>query len=195
MIEKKSSTKIDAGAKPAAKAAGSRVTRSTPIKVRTRDASTREVGIKILSRFHMGEMDLEMIIRRALRYENRKIGDEEAVMALLTELMRNADNPQMKAKMMEAIAEFQSIIGIDPRPVLAEMHKMELNIFKDLGFEKVTITCKKDACPVCRRQDGANITIEEAQAIMPLPHPACIKLPHPKAKAFCRCHYLGEYIS
>src|SRR5512133_3864117 len=99
MVEKKSATKIGAGAKPAAKTAG-KVTRSTPIKVKTRDASAREVGIKILSRFYMGEMDLDMIIRRALRYENRQIGDEEAVMALLTELMRNADNPQMKAKMM-----------------------------------------------------------------------------------------------
>src|SRR5512138_3265863 len=160
MVEKKSTRTTDGVKKASSKIV---VTRSTPIKVKSRERPpVREMGVQILSRFYMGEMDLDMMKRRALKYENRQIGDEEAVLALLTELMRNADNSQMKAKMMEAIAEFQSVIGMDPRPVLAEMHKMELKIYEDLGFENVTITCQKDACPVCKKQDGATISIKRA---------------------------------
>jgi hypothetical protein len=170
------------------------VAKSTPIKILKRDRSNRDVGLEILSRFYMGEADIELIKRRALRYENRQIEDDEAVLAILTELIRDAQDKQLKAKLIEATAEYQSMIGMDPRPVLAELHRTELGIFKDLGFERVSIVCKKDACPACKRRDGDVIFIEDALEEMPLPHPNCTKLPHPRAAPHCRCHYFGEYI-
>ena len=42
--------------------------------------------------------------------------------------------------------------------------------------------------------NGKVIPIEEALAKMPLPHPDCTKMPHSKARPFCRCRYYGEYI-
>lgn len=169
------------------------VTKGTKIRLVKRDMEPRDLGLRILSRFYMGEADLEMARRRVLHRENRKIGDVEAVLALLTDLIRNADDPQMKAQVMEGIAEFQSSIGQDPRPVLAEMHRMELQIFKDLGFERVSIDCKKDACPTCRKQANLVLGIEKAIEDVPLPHPACTNLPHSKARPFCRCRFYGEY--
>jgi hypothetical protein len=74
------------------------------------------------------------------------------------------------------------------------MHKMELTIFKEIGFERVNITCRTDACPQCKPQDGKVLSVEEALSSMPLPHRDCIKLPHSKARPFCRCKYYGEYI-
>jgi len=95
---------------------------------------------------------------------------------------------------MENIAEYQSSIGEDPRPVLKEMHKLELNIFKEIGFEKVSIASRKDACAQCKRQDGKVLSLEEALGAMPLPHLECTKLSHSRARPFCRCRYYGEYI-
>ena len=125
--------------------------------------------------------------------EGRAIGDEEAVLALLTEMIRNADDPQIKARLMESVAEYLSALGRDPRPVLAEMHKMELKIFKDIGFERVSIMCKDLACPACRKQNGKVVSIDQALIDMPLPHPGCTKKMGPKASPFCRCKYFGEY--
>jgi len=189
----KATEKKTAPKKAETKAPAVKVTRSTPIKVIKRDRPAREQGLEILARFYMGEMDVEMMKRRALKFEGRKIGDEEAIMALLDDMIRNSDHPQIKARCMEAIAEFQSIMGQDPRRVLAEMHKMELSIFKDLGFESVSISCKDGACAACKRQDGAKLTIEQALEMMPLPHVACTKRAHSKAAPFCRCKYFGEY--
>ena len=171
-----------------------KVSKSAPIIVKKRDLSPRAIGLDILARFYLGEMDLEMAKRRALRYENRQISDEEAVLALLTELLRNSDDMQQKAKIMENIAEFQSSIGEDPRPVLREMHKLELNIFKEIGFERVSISSRKDACAQCKKQDGTVFSLEEAVGAMPLPHPECTKQSYSRARPFCRCRYYGEYI-
>lgn len=179
--------------KTESKAPEVKVSRSTPIKVLKRDLSPKQLGMDILKRFYIGEMDLDMIKRRALHMEGRVLDDEEAVLALLTDMMRTADDPQIKATIMEAIAEFQSLLGVDPRPVLAEMHKTELRIFKELGFESVSINCKEGACPVCRKQNGAKLTIEEALAVMPLPHGACTRRAHSKAMPFCRCKYCGDF--
>lgn len=170
-----------------------KVSKSAPIIVKKRDLSPRAIGLEILARSYLGEMDLEMAKRRALRYENRNISDEEAVLALLTELLRNSEDMQQKAKIMENIAEYQSSIGEDPRPVLREMHKLELNIFKEIGFEKVSITSRKDACAQCKKQDGKVLSLQEALGAMPLPHPECNKLSHSRARPFCRCRYYGEY--
>lgn len=183
------------GAKTPENGQGKRkVTKATPIKIMKKDTSLREQGLKILARFYIGEMDLELIKRRALYFEKRQLTDEEAVLAVLTELIRNTDDPQLKAKQMEAVAEFQSLCGMDPRPVLAEMHKMELSIFKELGFEAVTIECHKGACSTCRTQKGKKMKIDEVLIRMPLPHPSCSTRPNPKAAPFCRCRYYGEYI-
>jgi len=170
------------------------VTKASPIKIVKRDMPLREQGMKILAKFYMGEMDLEMAKRRAQRFEGKVLSDEEAVLSLLTTLIRNSDDPQMKAKLMEAVAEYQSICGMDSRLVLGEMHRMELRIFKDLGFEAVTIECRKDACPSCKALNGEKITIEQALAMMPLPHQSCTKRTHSKAAPLCRCRYFGEYI-
>lgn len=171
-----------------------KVGKAAPITVKKRDLSPRALGLDILARFYLGETDLEMTKRRALRYENRTISDEEAVLALLTGLMRDSQDLQQKAHLMEGIAEYQSSLGDDPRPVLSEMHKMELTIFKEIGFERVNITCRTDACPQCRPQDGKVLSVDEALSSMPLPHRDCTKLPHSKARPFCRCRYYGEYI-
>jgi hypothetical protein len=171
-----------------------KVSKSAPIIVKKRDLSPRAIGLEILARSYLGEMDLEMAKRRALRYENRNISDEEAVLALLTELLRNSEDMQQKAKIMENIAEYQSSIGEDPRPVLKEMHKLELNIFKEIGFERVSISSRKDACAHCKKQDGKVLSLEEALGAMPLPHPECTKLSHSRARPFCRCRFYGEYI-
>ena len=176
------------------KKTGARVTKATPIKVMKRDLPLREIGLKILAQFYMGETDLEMAKRRAKRYEGRDLTDAEGVLSLLTSLIQNADDPQMKTKLMAATGEFQSICGLDPNLALAEMHRTELRIFKDLGFEAVTIECQKDACAACKQYDGAKLTIEEAMAHMPLPHPACSKKLHSKASPLCRCRYYGEYM-
>lgn len=169
------------------------VARSSPIRIIKRDRSNRDIGLEILSRSFMGEADIELIKRRAMRYENRQIGDEEAVLAILTELIRDAEDQQIKAKLIDAVAEFQSMIGMDPKPVLTEMHKTELGIFKELGFERVSIVCKENACPSCKKKNGVVISIEEALEKMPLPHPTCTRLPNPRAAPYCRCHYFGEY--
>lgn len=170
------------------------VSKTSPIKIVKRDTPLREQGMKVLAKFYMGEMDLEMAKRRAQRYEGKMLSDEEGVLALLTNLIRNSDDPQMKAKLMESVAEYQSLLGMDPRLVLAEMHRMELRIFKDLGFEAVTIECKKDACPTCKAMNGQKLSIDQAINAMPLPHPACTKRTHSKASPLCRCRYFGEYM-
>jgi len=169
------------------------VSKASPIKIVKRDMPLREQGMKILAKFYMGETDLEMAKRRAQRFEGKVLSDEEAVLALLSNLIRNSDDPQMKAKLMEAVAEYQSICGLDSRLVLGEMHRMELRIFKELGFEAVSIECKKDACPSCKALNGQRITIEQAMATMPLPHLPCTKRTHSKAAPLCRCRYFGEY--
>jgi hypothetical protein len=169
------------------------VSKSSPITIIKRERTNRDIGLEILSRSYMGEADIELIKRRALRYENRQIGDEEAVLAILTELIRGAEDHQLKAKLIEAVAEYQSVLGMDPRPVLGEMHRTELGIYKDLGFERVSIVCKKDACPACKKNDGVVITIEDALEKMPLPHKNCTRLSQPKASPYCRCRYFGEY--
>ncbi|MCE5296067.1 MAG: hypothetical protein LLG16_03060 [Euryarchaeota archaeon] len=192
--ESKPKARSSTAAKKVEPKAPVKVTRSTPIKVLNRDRSPRELGIEILARFYMGEMDLDMVKRRALRYEGRTIGDDEAVLMLLSDMIRNAEDHQLKARLMEAIAEFYSILGQDPRRVLAEMHKTELGIFKEIGFEHVTISCKDGACPACRKHDGAKLSVEEALALMPLPHAACTRKVHSKAAPFCRCKYFGEFV-
>ena len=171
------------------------VSKTSPIKIVKRDMPLREQGMRILAKYYMGETDLEMAKRRAQRYEGKVLSDEEGVLALLTNLIRNSDDPQMKAKLMESVAEYQSLLGMDPRMVLAEMHRMELRIFKELGFEAVTIECKKDACAICKTMNGQKLTIEQALAAMPLPHPACTKRTHSKATPLCRCRYFGEYMA
>ncbi|OPY34515.1 MAG: hypothetical protein A4E32_00244 [Methanomassiliicoccales archaeon PtaU1.Bin124] len=163
-----------------------RVTKATPIKVVKRDLPLRDIGLKVLAQFYMGETDLEMAKRRAKRYENRDLSDMEAVLSLLSTLIQNADDPQMKAKLMAAVGEYQSVCGLDPNMALGEMHRMELRIFKELGFEAVT--------PACKKYDGVKLTIEEALSAMPLPHPACTKRLHSKATPLCRCRYYGEYM-
>jgi hypothetical protein len=191
MVMKQDKPKADATVP--VKKEGARIGKATPIKIVKRDTPLREQGLKILAKFYMGEMDLELVKKRVFHHEGRQIGDTEAVLALLTELIRNADDPQMKARLMESVAEFQSLCGMDPRPVLAEMHRQELRIYKELGFEAVIIECKKDACPACKPSNGKKLTIDMANEMMPLPHPACTKRAHAKAAPFCRCRYFGEY--
>jgi len=194
MVEKSEDIGKAKGAKSVGSPATAKVGKGTPITVKKRDMSPRALGLDILTRFYLGETDLEMMKRRALRYENRTISDEEAVLAILTDMMRGSQDLQQKASLMEGIAEYQSTMGHDPRPVLSEMHKVELTFFKEMGFERVSLTCRKDACPHCKAHDGKVIPIAEALAKMPLPHPDCTKMPHSKARPFCRCRYYGEYI-
>ncbi len=85
MTEKNKEGKAKATVSPKS-SAPVKVSKSTPIIVKKRDLSPRAIGLEILARSYLGEMDLEMAKRRALRYENRNISDEEAVLALLTEL-------------------------------------------------------------------------------------------------------------
>lgn len=122
-------------------------------------------------------------VRRSLvSLSGREPALAEAVWALFEQV-----EPSMGAAYGSATAaEFLAYNGQDYMPRLREVFRLHLMSFKEIGFERVRI--HSDGCAACARDDGRELSTDEAIAEALLPHS---DTENPDGSVhICRCIYI-----
>lgn len=99
-------------------------------------------------------------------------------------------SPYQTPWVYENMAAFRAEEGRESESLLRQARESELARMAADGWETVRIVADDSACPECEDQAGAVLTINEARAREPIPHPACSHTEH--GQTFCRCRYAPE---
>jgi hypothetical protein len=154
----------------------------------------RAESLMMLSRFYLGEMDLEMKSKQMSMSEGKEVPVWMAALELMKDRIIMTEDPDLKLKMYQGVIDLLAVLGNaeEMRIIQEIVARVNLKAFKELGFERVEVECAEDACPECLRLAGKRFKIDDAVADMPLPCRECTTKKG-AARGYCRCRYFAIF--
>jgi len=130
------------------------------------------------------------LVQEELKEKDPKASLDDAYLFLLNNKIKQSKESRDLAGLYYLKALLLDNSGKDPFGSLTEARKQELLHLKSHGFvKKVQIITNPDCCPVCKADSDKVLSIDEALAVMPLPHKDCSRKLQ-GGSGFCRCTYL-----
>ncbi|MFA6474640.1 MAG: hypothetical protein WCV88_00380 [Patescibacteria group bacterium] len=142
-----------------------------------------------LSAYGVSGKDFENQKEKLTKKFGQPASDGDTLWSLFNLVILKTTDLQDQKMIYFTMALYLNEEGKDSFKENAAAAKLELQILKELGCEKVEILCNS-GCIHCNINSGKIFDLKEAFENMPIPNPRCTYDMNQNGKPFCRCTYL-----